>query len=88
MKSLYSCKINETVKIKELLHDDKMKQRLYDLGIQRNNKIMPILKCRKKGMIAYRINSFTIALRKETTNKIMVETEGEHAVFKNQCNKR
>lgn len=85
MKTLYSCNIKETVRIKELLHDDKMKQRLYDLGIQKNNQITPILKCRKNGMIAYRINAFTIALRIETTKKIIVETEEEYAIFKNQC---
>lgn len=70
--SLNKLKPGRTAKVARVECNDKLKNRLSDLGLYEGNVVCPVLKSPLGETIAYRINGATIALRNSDCEKITV----------------
>lgn len=63
----------QTVTVKKLLNNDSMRRRLQDIGVIEGTKILCLQKSFSGDPTAYLIRGSVIALRKEDSEKIIVE---------------
>ncbi len=70
-----SLRIGESGVIKSLCAEENIKRRLLDIGLIEGTKISCVLKSPSGDPLAYLIRGAVIALRKEDTAKILVNTK-------------
>ena len=72
--TLNTLPIGKAAIIKKLMLDSNSRRRMLDLGLIENTIIKSLHESPSKDPIAYGIRGTVIALRKEQTSKIMVES--------------
>lgn len=72
-KNLSNLKIGEETIIKDILLEDNIKKRLYNLGFLKGSCVKCVLKSPFKDPIAYFLKGTIIALRTEIAEKIICE---------------
>lgn len=70
-----SLRIGESGVVKVLFAEENIKRRLLDIGLIEGTKISCVLKSPSGDPLAYLIRGAVIALRKEDTAKILVDTK-------------
>ena len=73
MKSLNDLKLGEACKVIKNEAATNIRRRLLDIGLVRGSIVKPILISPGGDMVAYQIKGALIAIRKEDTQKIIVE---------------
>ena len=71
--SLSNLKLNSTGVIKEINCKSNIKRRLLDLGLIPNTEITPIMESVSGDPMAYEVRNIILAIRKEDSDKILVE---------------
>ena len=70
---LSNLKLNSTGVIKEINCKSNIKRRLLDLGLIPNTEITPIMESVSGDPMAYEVRNIILAIRKEDSDKILVE---------------
>ncbi len=70
---LSNLKLNSTGVIKEINCKSNIKRRLLDLGLIPNTEITPIMENVSGDPMAYEVRNIILAIRKEDSDKILVE---------------
>lgn len=70
---LSNLKLNSTGVIKEINCKSNIKRRLLDLGLIPNTEITPIIESVSGDPMAYEVRNIILAIRKEDSDKILVE---------------
>ena len=71
--SLSDIKVGDKVIIKKVDANDNIKRRLLDIGLIEGTKVECVLKSFFNDPLAYLIRGTIIAIRKEDSNKILVD---------------
>ncbi len=72
-KTLNEVSLDSEAKINELKVNSDIKHRLMDLGIIKGSIIRPVFKSPSGDPVAYLVKGTIIALREQTTSKILIE---------------
>ena len=74
--SLRSLKVNETARISSITASGEMGRRLRDMGLVPGTEIKVVGRAPLKDPVAIRLRDFTLTLRNNEADCIMVETMG------------
>ena len=75
-QTLNMIKIGQNAVIKQLKNEDKMKRRLFDIGLIEGTKVECVTKSPSGDPAAFSVRGAVIALRSEDSKNIIVDLEG------------
>ena len=75
-QTLNMIKVGQNAVIKQLKNEDKMKRRLFDIGLIEGTKVECVTKSPSGDPAAFSVRGAVIALRSEDSKNIVVDLEG------------
>ena len=75
-QTLDMIKIGQNAVIRQLMNEDKMKRRLFDIGLIEGTKVECVTKSPSGDPAAFSVRGAVIALRSEDSKNIIVDLEG------------